>query len=347
MRKLKYLIPIFSILIIIFAGYTIYEQNPSVKLNNYIHAYNAKTLVSKCKGVLISGEDNATSARGCYVKYFEAVFDKYGPAYSVNELVSWAAQTNGLDGECHNVGHLLGQYAWNKVGRKAFLGDMTACAFSYGHGILQSATKVIPKTEITTRFRGLCSKTTDVPGCLHGYGHALQDLKYSDVDSAQQCYIEAGLANKTMDTSATKDDRAQTCMEGWSMEDFALRNLFWITIDDPQVAMNTCKGLTGATWAGCAGSAMRNFIVAPDPIHDKNAIQKRIARLTWFKNYCDKLTDSDIQRRCMNYVGLTTAEVYTLDMPNSYTAPNAEKMCDGINVIQCYSALINSRWNRL
>jgi len=111
--------------------------------------------------------------------------------------------------------------------------------------------------------------------------------------------------------------------------------------------MNTCKGLTGATWAGCAGSAMRNFIVAPDPIHDKNAIQKRIARLTWFKNYCDKLTDSDIQRRCMNYVGLTTAEVYTLDMPNSYTAPNAEKMCDGINVIQCYSALINSRWNRL
>ena len=327
------------------SGYAIYQANPTVKKKHFVAKYNAKSLAEKCRGDMLDGEAKSTGARGCYLEYFTDVFDLSGPKIAVKTLMQFADDSSGLAGECHSVGHLLGQYAFHKVGDKAYNADLTACAFSYGHGILQAASEVTPREELTKKFFGLCEFTIDKSGCLHGFGHTLRGLKFDVIDSLKYCNAEGQLAG--VNKHATIGDREQTCMEGWAMEDFALRNLFWITVTQPEIVAKLCDGIEGPGWVGCTGSAFRNYVVAPDPIHDDKYLAKRDERLVWFKNYCTRQNSADSVRRCMNYVGLTTAEVYTLEMDNKIAAPKAEYFCSGKDIDMCFSSLINSRWNRM
>lgn len=327
------------------SGYAIYQANPTVKKKQFVAKYNAKSLAEKCRGDLLDGEAKSTGARGCYLEYFTNVFDLEGPKIAVDTLIKYAEDSSGLSGECHSVGHLLGQYAFKTAGDNAYNADLTACAFSYGHGILQAASKVTPKEELKQKFFGLCEFTIDKSGCLHGFGHTLRDLDFDVSESLSYCNQEGKLAGTN--EYDTIENREQTCMEGWAMEDFTLRNLFWITVTQPNIVAKLCDGIEGAGWVGCTGSAFRNYVVAPDPIHDEDYLAKRDERLVWFKNYCMTQENANLIRRCMNYVGLTFAEVYTLEMDNKITAPKAEQFCSGKDLDMCFSSLINSRWNRM
>ena len=343
MRKKVSLIAVF-ILLLGFISIVVINQSPTKKLQKIISSYDAKSLEAKCLGASKNGEAASTKSRECYLTYFKAVLDLKGPKIAVDTMSSFASQTNGLDGECHGVGHLLGQYAWTKLGVKAFGGDLTACAFSYGHGMLQSATKVLQKEELTKRFLYLCKGVSDSPGCLHGFGHATRGIGYNVTQAAELCKKEGVIAPNW--GNATADDKLMICMEGWSMEDFSLRNLYWITVQDPELVMKNCDPLTGAAYAGCSGSAMRNYIVAPDPLHEADAQQKRIERMNWYYAECLKNVGI-MQRRCMNYMGMIVAEVYSLDLPDSQTAPMVEKYCSSEYKFACMGAVVNSRWNRL
>lgn len=339
-------VSIASILILLagFVFVTINSQSPTRKLEKIINSDTPQSLEARCLGASKNGEAASTKSRECYLEYFKAVLDLKGPKIAVDTLLSFAGKTNGLDGECHGVGHLLGQYAWSSLGVKAFGGDLTACAFSYGHGMLQAATKVLEKDELTKRFMDLCVNVEDSPGCLHGFGHATRGIGYNVTESAELCKQEAKIAPTW--GSATADDKLMICMEGWSMEDFGLRNVYWITVQDPALVLKNCDPLTGAAWAGCSGSAMRNYIVAPDPLHESDAQEKRIKRMQFYFEECKKSPD-DLLKRCMNYMGMIVAEVYSLELPNSEAAPMAEKYCSSKYIFACMGAVVNSRWNRL
>ena len=112
------------------SGYAIYQANPTVKKKHFVAKYNAKSLAEKCRGDMLDGEAKSTGARGCYLEYFTDVFDLSGPKIAVKTLMQFADDSSGLAGECHSVGHLLGQYAFHKVGDKAYNADLTACAVS-------------------------------------------------------------------------------------------------------------------------------------------------------------------------------------------------------------------------
>lgn len=344
MGKYKKLILV-SILILLSASILVYQNNPTVKKKNYIKKYNATTLAEKCRGDLLDGEAKSTQSRGCYVTYFEYMMDLKGPKVAVETLMRFAEESRGLNGECHSVGHLLGKYSWKTQKAKSYEGDLTACAFSYGHGILQAASKEVPREELKNKIAGICKFTKDLPGCLHGMGHALRDLSFTNIDSVALCTKEVD--NLPEQNKIFYGNKIQTCMEGWAMEDFSLRNGFWVTVSDPKYVISFCDGIEGPGWAGCVGSSFRNYVVAPDPLHDERALERRDERLVWFKKYCLTRKDKDLVNRCMNYVGLTAAEVYTLDMDVKITAPKLEYFCETENKISCYSAFINSRWNRM
>jgi hypothetical protein len=342
LKKISFL----GILILLTGGivYTVNSQNPTKKLENIIKKDDAKSLAKRCAGSGINGEAASTGSRECYLEYFKAVLELKGPKIAVDTLATFAAKSSGLNGECHGVGHLLGQYAWTSLGVDAFGGDLTTCAFSYGHGMLQAATKVLEREELTKRFMDLCVDVTDSPGCLHGFGHATRGIGYDVTESAALCELEAEIAPDW--GSVKPDDKVMICMEGWSMEDFTLRNLFWITVQDPAEVIKMCAPLSGAAWAGCSGSAMRNFIVAPDPLHESDAQEKRISRMQYYYDACQKVED-DLMRRCMNYMGMIVAEVYSLELPNEIAAPMAEKYCSNKYILACMGAVVNSRWNRM
>lgn len=341
----KVILIVTLILTLVASSSLIYLNNPTVKKKALINKYNPTTLAEKCRGDFLDGEAKSTQSRHCYFEYFEAMMDIKGPKETVETLKKFAEESKGLNGECHSVGHLIGKYAWKSYGTKSFDGDITACAFSYGHGILQQASSEAPKELLKEKFIGICKNTEDKPGCLHGFGHTVRDLDFGLVESVEYCNLEA--ASVANWGNSTQEDKVQTCMEGYVMEDFVLRNLYWITVSDINEVVKFCDGISGAPWGGCVGSAIRNYVVAPDGITDSKYLEKRDERLVLFKNFCESQKSQDLIHRCMNYVGLTAAEVYTLDMIESITAPKAEEFCSGSETNICFSAFINSRWNRL
>ena len=307
-----------------------------------------QSLTKKCGGsALPGGEEAATNSRYCYLKYFEVVMRVNGPKAVTKQLSEWALLTNGLEGECHNVGHLLGSLAYELYSLDSLKGDATVCAFSYGHGILQEASKALSKEEVLKHFSNLCVGTKDPNGCLHGYGHATADAGFDPVMSNDICVRQIELISKDPEMKITPlraHTLAVVCMEGWAMEQFFIDNKFWITVTDPFKALEICRDTTGAGGNGCRGSALRNWVIAPD-YHQKDFTEERERRLEWFRDYCIK-QEKTFQSDCMGHLGLTTAEVWTLEMPNAVTAPYINKICVGQYQDRCIIALANSRWNR-
>ena len=301
-------------------------------------------LVKACGGEALNAALDSEKSRFCYLEFFEKLLDDEGPKVAVAQLADWASKTGGLAGECHDVGHLLGKYAWKSLKERSLEGDTTVCAFSYGHGILQQASAELPQQEILRRFSNLCENTTDFPGCLHGYGHAMADIKFSPADSDALC------ARQVAQIDATKHSPRQlwnyhfTCMEGWVMEQTFIDFTFWEQLSAPEQAVTVCGDLQGPGGTGCRGSALRNYTMAPS-IETPNFTEIRNTRLEEFQKICLTKVGDD-QRGCMQHLGLTAAEVWTLDMPEKVTAPHFMKMCVGEFWVNCLESTLNSRWNR-
>ena len=340
----KWSLAVIFLLVITSASYSIISAKKS--LPKELSQVTAESLAKKCGGAAVNGEENSATSRYCYLDYFKKVILIKGPQATIEQLKQWAKVSTGLNGECHNVGHYLGQFAWMKFGMNAFKGDLTVCAFSYGHGILQSATKELSRKTIIDKFSNICVGTSDIPGCLHGIGHTLMDVKFNAEDASQFCMKEAAAVSTTYDQLEV-DTRSRTCMEGWAMEDFALSNNFWVTVNTLQGAIEKCKGLNNVpTSSGCIGSEARNYIVAPDQLNTpKDWFEIRVDRLEKFGLYCRSLDTKQKITGCMNYVGLTGAEVYTLDMQNIKVAPKIEALCKGY-ALYCMDPFLNSRFNR-
>lgn len=308
-------------------------------------------LTARCGGELVNGAGRSEEAKLCYVNYFTKLLDVKGPKLAVDQLKSWALATNGLAGECHDVGHLLGKYAWKKLKMVSLEGDTTTCAFSYGHGILQQASGELTREEVIEKFSDLCTDSGDFQGCFHGLGHSLTDIKFNAVEADQTC------GNQVDAIPSTRvDDRVYlwnlhfTCLEGWVMEQAFTDSKNWLTLPGPEgrggeTAMKVCGDLTGAGGAGCRGSALRNWATAPG-IEVEGFTQLRDTRLVWFHKYCQTLS-GDEERGCMQHLGLTTAEIWTLDMDNKIVAPHVEAMCTGEFYMNCLQSMLNSRWNRM
>lgn len=343
---------LFSIILLALALTSIYYISPlsdkkptNLKIDTSV---TPQSLAKKCGGsALPGGEERAVNARYCYLKYFEVVLRVKGPEFTTKELAAWALKTGGLQGECHNVGHLLGRLSYKLYKFDSLKGNATVCAFSYGHGILQEASETLSRADVLKHFSNLCVGTTDANGCLHGYGHATADAGFDPVMSNEICdkQIELMKNDKAMNISnARAHTLAVVCMEGWAMEQFFIDNKFWITVTDPNKALAVCGTAAGAGGNGCRGSALRNWVIAPD-YHQKDFTKEREKRLEWFRDYCLK-QEPIYQSDCMGHVGLTTAEVWTLEMPNVVTVPYINKICIGKFQDRCIIALANSRWNR-
>ena len=343
---------LFSIVLLSLAASMIYFLTPlsdkTVPKLQIDASVTASSLSDKCGGSsLAGGEEAATKSRYCYLNYFLTVLKVKGPLATTKQLETWAAQTGGLNGECHNVGHLLGQEAYKLYKLKALEGDATVCAFSFGHGILVLASKTLTKEEVVKNFSNLCIDTKDLNGCVHGYGHATADVGFDPIQSERICDKQIAIASANPKNKISEMQRhtlAVVCMEGWIMEQFFIDNKFWITNASPEKALEVCGEVTGAGGNGCRGGALRNWVIAPD-YHQKDFLEVREERLNWMRDYCLKQADT-YQIDCMGHLGLTAAEVWTLELPNAVAAPHFNETCVGKYKSRCIIALANSRWNR-
>ena len=307
--------------------------------------FTAQTLSEKCRGSSLDPDSVSPYARYCYVQFFYPLLKKFGPKYTIDLVVAWAKQTDGLRGECHNVTHILGRYAWQLYKLKSLEGDTSACAFAYGHGVMQEASKEKGNAFVMKNFKNLCYKTTDINGCLHGMGHALYDINFNAPDSAKIC---ESIANSSSEKIKKGGQNYLTlCMEGWSMEAFLFDSKVDAKLKNADHIMDPClKVVDEYARAGCAGGELRNYVVAADYINfDKKFFNERVKRLGEMVKIC-KDSKIIIKSQCGNYLGLTAAEVYTLEMDGKMVMPNIEKICN-IYGDYCFIPFYDSRYNRL
>lgn len=302
----------------------------------------AEKLTALCGGESVTGVKKSLGSRFCYEEYFEALLDERGPAAAISQLAQWASATGGLAGECHSVGHLLGKYAWAELKMDALKGDTTVCAFSYGHGVLEAASADLPEDEIMRKFANICELGPGMAGCLHGYGHALANIDYSVETVNEICRSQAD--RDIMDDADRRWNLHFTCMEGWAMEDLFLDPQLWQSLKNTQEAAAICHSIDDAGGIGCRGSALRNYTLVPG-VQLPNYNELRAARLDEFRAFCLELTGYEALG-CMRHLGMTTSEVWTLEIPEATVAQRVEQICTGEYWSECLGSVVESRWSR-
>ena len=328
----------------------------AVRSGSSFEPVDAQILVKTCS-TLPNGapQGNADALRECYVDYFANAIKAKGTRYAVDQLESYQKVTRGLDAQCHDVGHLLGRWAWKQLGMKSMDADATVCGFSYGHGIMQEASEELTPDEMLENFMGLCNDTPQVLSCTHGFGHTLADIKYTPAETERICAKQAlGVDRDIIDrVGASIDGVNFTCMEGWVMESKTLDPEPWKKMTGPEdpkngplKALATCEGMDeGPGRDTCRSATLRNWVKGVDT-KIPNFIDLEEKRLNWFRDFCYDL-EGIRQGTCLQHLGLTTAEVWDPYSSNEVAGKKFGEYCNGEYMRYCLQAALSSRWERL
>jgi len=134
----------------------------------------------------------------CYRQAFGNIAYKEGPEKALALLATDDRAMDQVHADCHQIAHWIGHaglahYKGNAADALAH-GGMT-CNSGYYHGVLQLAFSGLPKSEVVSKARRLCTTpavNTDaflLYQCVHGLGHGLMIYSGNDLPwSLQTCH---------------------------------------------------------------------------------------------------------------------------------------------------------------
>lgn len=306
-------------------------------------------LTKVCGGSLVSSSMSYTIKSKfvpCYLDYFKSYTNSNGIDKGIEQFNLFSSKSNGLQGECHAVGHALGVWAYKEFGEKAFNNNYASCAFAYGHGLLQAASAELTPDLIVKNLAPICYKEENLSDCVHGFGHSLGQSKLTVINTDQVCQkLNISLASYAQAHNYPKDVLYSLCMEGWVMEKYTANPFAWQELTTVNQALEWCAGITGVGHAGCAGIAIRNYIVA-SKTKNYDSTPETYKRLEEFVSYCSK-TQFEIHVICVQHLGMTMGEVYDLTDNNIDVASKLSTYCTGTNSYECTASFLNSRLSKL
>lgn len=305
-------------------------------------------LTKVCGGSLVSSSMSYTIKTKfvpCYLDYFKSYASSKGIDKTVEQFNTFSAKSNGLEGECHAVGHALGVWAFSKYGEKAFNNNYSSCAFAYGHGLLQGASTKLTPDQIVEKLAPVCYTDKNLSDCVHGFGHSLGQSEITVQTADEICSkLKTSLATYAKNSLFQKDILLSLCMEGWIMEKYTDNPFTWQKMSNVKEALSWCEGIRGVGQAGCVDIAIRNYIVA-SKTKSYDSTPETYKRLGEFASYCQS-TSYSIYTICMQHLGMTVGEVYDLTQSDVDVAKKLGDYCFGEQSYECIASFLNSRLSK-
>ena len=275
----------------------------------------------------------------CLEHFFTERADIKGFSKVQDELQAISQNSNGLEGECHTVGHYLGYWAFGKYGEQIIPLIKDTCGFATGHGAMESAGKILSHDKFISIIGNFCLKSINKTDCVHGLGHGLRLSNFN--------IQEMNLACTTISNSMGSSDDGITnygtlCGEGWAMSDLNQNTTFWGKRPTPAQALNLCNKATGYPQLGCNTIAFSDYVLS-DTLFQKN-LTSSIAKLPSYNQYCLTLKNNlpGSVAYCQSKIGYTLGSL----LIGNYDTPLGIKVvkigCGTDLNSPCLSTFLNS-----
>lgn len=326
---MKKIIIFFSILSLLLVGgiFTIGETSGKVLNTKVIKT--ATDLKEKC---------NKDSS--CYQSSLIIYMNAKGVPATVKMIAATSKITNGLNNDCHNISHRMGQEAFKLIGKEALTLHENSCQWGFGHGVLIAASDKLAAEEFVDAFKDFCAVDPEPIGCLHGIGHALGGKKTDPKLSQDICYNIATEIDARKPRDIASKSSAGACVEGWMMQQ--LGSLPYNSYTRFAQVIEPCESMTEEALAICNGMSIRNYVdIAVDQAG-------KSSRLVEFYKYCNKISDKMVGYECGRYLAEAADDVSVPDsnFNVSGVGKSIDFFCDNQWADACTTSYTNYQINR-
>ena len=301
---------------------------------------DVQTLIKIC-GSNGTVETQNAEFSGCLIEFFQKQAKSTDLKTAVALMGTWANQSSGLEGRCHEVSHAIGQWAYRTYANGALKADLNACGYGFGHGMLEAAGKVLSSDEIANQFSSVCDEAGAageelLGSCVHGFGHAIAAAELSTVEASKVCVaLAAKLKNDMMEFG---------CMEGWAMGLANEQVNEFIALKDGARSYDRCTGITGDSLSACVLAFYSSWTTTP--FNSAQDIPTSEVRVGQFHDLCGTYAGREAEL-CFGRLGQAASQVMFFTLTPEQAAPKVLKACDGAYADSCLQQVVLSKWGRV
>jgi hypothetical protein len=124
----------------------------------------------------------------CLVSRYETLTRSAGVQAALADLVERRKANSYLDLACHQITHVVGRTASERLGLAAFRDGTDLCASGYYHGVTEGVMQAIGPERIMDQAQTVCDEFRQSNGlsylhynCIHGMGHGFMAVFGTDV----------------------------------------------------------------------------------------------------------------------------------------------------------------------
>ena len=302
----------------------------------FIILSNSLTSVALAANTKYLGCDSKDIA--CYQKLID---NKIGKSNIPDILLIYkniADNTNGVEGQCNNLGRYIGAKLYIKFGEEVLKYHNNVCGEPYTYGFMQAMGGKVVDSKLTTKLITYCLADPNPSGCAYGVGISLSSSESKGVNIQNTC--EKAFSRLSKDKSQPYEVTASgICLLGWvSGRSSVLPTSFFSTIAS---SSSLCSGMKGEASLSCLAEATFTYTYIGNP-----SSVERLARVNDLKNRC--LTDKSTM--CMRFVGKALDDYFLYSSrPDLSKVQDAKvvsqlvsKICTGAKMNFCIEGLITA-----
>ena len=287
-------------------------------------------------------EQNYLGCKSSDVSCFEKVLDAKIAKSSIPETLKLfkniAENTNGVAGQCNNLGRYVGKKLYLKNGEAVLKYHDNVCGEPYTYGFMQAMGGKTVNKSLTAKLVAYCLADQNPSGCAYGVGisQSMSESKGSVIQKGcEQSFPKTGKES----TQPYEVTAAGSCLLGWvSGRSSVLPVTFFSTIAS---AASLCDGMKGDASLSCLAEATFTYTYIGNP-----SSPERIARVKDLRGRCDK----DKSTMCIRFVGKALDDYFLYSLRPNLNKPAESKvvselvsqLCTGSKTNFCIEGLITA-----
>jgi hypothetical protein len=274
----------------------------------------------------------------CFEKYIDGKIAKNKIPEVLLIFKGIAENTNGVQGQCNNLGRYIGKKLYIKYGEEVLKYHDNVCGAPYTYGFMQEMGAKKSSPALTKKLINYCLADPNVSGCAYGVG-------ISQSSSESKGAIIQQICEKAFPRAAKESKQpyevtaAGICLLGWvSGRSSVLPTTFFSTINS---SATLCNGIKGDASLSCLAEATFTYTYIGNP----NSVE-RLARVNDLRGRCE----TDKSTMCIRFVGKALDDYFLYSSRPDISKPTdakivrdlVSKLCTGNKANYCIEGLITA-----
>lgn len=274
----------------------------------------------------------------CFEKYIDGKITKSKIPEILSIFRGIAENTNGVQGQCNNLGRYIGKKLFLKYGEEVLKYHDNTCGAPYTYGFMQEMGGEKSNSSLTKKLINYCQVDPNVSGCAYGVGIS-QSRSESQGANIQKICEKAFPRNSSEGKQPYEVTARGICLLGWvSGRSSVLPTTFFSTINS---SASLCKGIKGDASLACLAEATFTYTYIGNP----NSVE-RLARVNDLRERCD----TDKSTMCIRFVGKALDDYFLYSSRPDISKPAdakivrdlVSKLCNGSKANYCIEGLITA-----